>query len=132
MDPDSPTTWARLNPAVGHRMTIETIESENDAMSPDMFGHERLGRGDYPREEGEDWVIPRTAVEAAADSAHQIVGPVLFGLEVKYDRSKASICVAGRRSDGRKHIELIKNGDGTNWSVARAHRLTASTRTSVS
>jgi hypothetical protein len=125
MDPDSPTTWARLNPAVGHRMTIETIESENDAMSPDMFGHERLGRGDYPREEGEDWVIPRTAVERAADPPPTtLVGPVLFGLEVKYDRSKASICVAGRRSDGRRHIELIKNGDGTNWSVPELTRLT--------
>jgi hypothetical protein len=90
-----------------------------------MFGHERLGRGDYPREEGEDWVIPRTAVERAADPPPTtLVGPVLFGLEVKYDRSKASICVAGRRSDGRRHIELIKNGDGTNWSVPELTRLT--------
>lgn len=123
MDPDHPETWARLNPAVGHTMTLETIESEHEAMTPDYFGHERLGRGDYPREEGEDWVIPRTAVERAADAQSKIAGPVLFGLEVKYDRSKASICVAGRRSDGRKHIELIDNRDGSTWTVGELVRL---------
>lgn len=119
MDPDQPATWALLNPAVGHTMTIETIESEHEALTPDFFGNERLGRGDYPREEGEDWVIPRTAVEAAADENSKPVGPVLFGIEVKHDRSKASIAVAGRRLDGRKHIELIENRDGPKWTIRR-------------
>jgi hypothetical protein len=117
MDPDSPITWARLNPAVGHTMTIEDIAAEHDVMSPEMFGHERLGAGDYPREEGEDWVIPRAAVEAAADEASKMVGPVLFGVEVKHDRTYASIAAAGRRSDGRKHFELVDNRKGVTWAI---------------
>jgi hypothetical protein len=119
MDPDSPTTWARLNPAVGHTMTIEDIAAEHDVMSPQKFGEERLGAGDYPREEGEDWVIPRTAVEAAADEASKMVGPVLFGVEVKHDRTYASIAAAGRRSDGRKHFELVDNRKGATWAVGK-------------
>jgi hypothetical protein len=106
-------------------MTIEDIEAEHDVMSPEMFGHERLGNGDYPREEGEDWVIPRRAIERAADGNSKIVGPVLFGLEVKYDRSRASIGVAGHRSDGRKHIELIDNRAGIRWTVGELVRLKA-------
>jgi len=123
MEADSPITWARLNPAVGHTMTIEDIDAEHDVMSPEMFGNERLGNGDYPREEGEDWVIPRAAIEAATDENSQPVGPVLFGLEVKHDRGYASIAVAGRRNDGRKHIELIKNQKGATWALSEMKRL---------
>jgi hypothetical protein len=125
MDPDDPHTWARVNPALGHRQTIETFESEHDAMAPEDFSHERLGVGDYPREEGEDWVIPRSLWEAAEDSASTMVGPVMFGLEVKWDRTRSSIGVAGRRPDGRKHVELIRNDVGTRWAADELARLNA-------
>jgi hypothetical protein len=123
MDPDDPRTWARVNPALGRRQAIGTFESEHDAMAPDDFAHERLGVGDYPREEGEDWVIPRSAWERAEDPDSKIVGPVVFGLSVKWDRTRASIGVAGRRRDGRIHVELIRNDAGTMWTPGEVARL---------
>lgn len=123
LDPDDPRTWARVNPALGRRIAVETIETEHDAMSTSDFSHERLGVGDYPREEGEDWVIPRSSWEAAADSSSEMVGPVLFSLEVKWDRTTASVGVAGRRADGRKHIELVRTDPTTTWCIPELLRL---------
>lgn len=123
-DPADPRNWARVNPAVGRRMTIEWLESEFDGQSPEKFAHEHLGIGDYPREEGEDWVIPRMSWDRAKDHASKIVGPVVFSPAVKWDRTRASIGVAGRRADGRRHFEVIANGPGTHWTVRELVRLT--------
>lgn len=123
-DPADPRVWARLNPAVGRRMDIESIQSEYEDLSPDGFSQERLGIGDYPREEGEDWVIPRLRWERAQDPQSTMAGPVMFSIAVKWDRSRASIGVSGVRADGRRHLELIANAPGTHWTVAELARLT--------
>lgn len=123
-DPADPRNWARVNPAVGRRMSIEWLESEYDAFSPEKFGHEHLGQGDYPREEGEDWVIPRLRWERALDPESRMVGPVMFSVGVKWDRTRASIGVAGIREDGRRHLEVIANAPGTHWTINELSRLT--------
>lgn len=122
-DHSDPRNWARVNPAVGRRMTIEWLESEHDALSPEKFGHEHLGIGDYPREEGEDWVIPRLRWDRARDPGSTMTGKVMFGVGVKWDRTRASIGVAGQRQDGRRHLEVIANAPGTHWAVSELVRL---------
>lgn len=122
-DPTSPRTWALVNPAFGRRMTASYMESELGRLSLEKFGHEHLGIGDYPREEGEDWIIPRMRWERAQDKDSTIVGKVVFTIETKWDRMRSSITVAGRRADGRKHIECIKNEPGTQWTVKEIARL---------
>lgn len=124
-DPADPRSWARVNPAVGRRMTIEWLESEYDGQSPDKFAHEHLGQGDYPREEGEDWVVPRLIWDRATDATSSMKGPVVFAPAVKWDRTRASIGVAGFRADGRKHHEVISNAPGTHWTIRELVRLTA-------
>lgn len=116
--PGSPQTWAKVNPAVGRRMTLGAIEAEYNRMSRVRFGMERLGIGDYPRAEGEDWVIPRRRWETAEDTDSKMVGSVAFAVEVSWDMLRASIGVAGWRRDGSRHLEVIANEQGTGWVAA--------------
>lgn len=125
IDPSDPQVWARLNPAVGRRMDIESIQSEFEDFSPEKFAHERLGQGDYPREEGEDWVIPRMRFERAKDASSKAIDPVMFSVAVKWDRSRASIGVAGVRTDKRVHLEVLANALGTHWTVSQLISLSA-------
>lgn len=114
-DPAAPRTWAKTNPALGRRILVETIANLQRAMPPDEFAREILGIGDYPRDEGEEWVIPRSAWERAQDSASVPAGPVVFAVEVKWGRDAASIATAGRRADGAVHGEVTAREFGTRW-----------------
>lgn len=126
-DVADPRVWARTNPAVGRRISLEHIAKEFRAMgaetNPRVFAMERLGVGDYPREEGEEWVIPRRRWEAAGDRNSKALDPVVFALEVAWDRQATSIGVAGHRTDGHRHLEVVAHEDGTTWAVAETKRL---------
>jgi hypothetical protein len=121
--PGDPKTWAKVNPALGRRIALESIESEYEAMSAEKFGRERLGIGDYPREEGEEWVIPRRRWEKAHDPDSTMVGKVAFAVEVSWDMLRASIGVAGYRPDRGIHLEVIANEVGKLWVVDELKRL---------
>ncbi|WP_156759549.1 hypothetical protein [Microbacterium karelineae] len=128
-DPADPRVWARVNPAYGKRIDPEFIQQEFAAMGADLdpkrFAAERLGVGDYPREEGEDWAIPQRRVDAAVDEHSEMVGPVMFAVEVRMDRSSTAITVAGWRPDGAKHIECIADERGVGWAVETLKRVTS-------
>ncbi|MGX9348147.1 hypothetical protein [Microbacterium sp. KNMS] len=126
-DPADPRVIARVNPALGRRISLDYVMTEYVAMGADLdptrFAAERLGVGDYPRTEGEDWVIPRRRWEAAEDPNSAPVGPVVFSVEVRLNRSSATIVVAGRRNDGAKHIEVIAEEPGVSWAALELRRL---------
>lgn len=121
--PGSVKTWAKVNPTLGRRIPAETVRSEFNRMSRARFALERLGIGDYPRQEGEEWVIPRRRWENAEDEKSQPVGPVAFAVEVSWDMLNASIGAAGWRRDGSRHIEVLANEHGTAWVVEDLKRL---------
>jgi len=127
-DPADPRVWAKVNPAYNRRISPDYIQTEytamNAALDPTRFAAERLGVGDYPRTEGEDWVIPRRRFEAAEDLKSTTVGAVAFAVEVRMDRSATSISAAGFRQDGRKHLEAIDEDEGVTWAVTELVRLT--------
>ncbi|MEJ7795540.1 MAG: LAGLIDADG family homing endonuclease [Nocardioides sp.] len=127
-DPAAIETWLKTNPAVGRRISLDHIASEWRALggpaNPLKFGEERLGVGNYPRQEGEDWVLPRRRWELAEDDQSAALGPVVFAVEISYGRLSASIGVAGFRADGSKHVELVDQEHGTTWTVERLKQLT--------
>ena len=128
-DPSSPQTWAKTNPMLGILMTPEAIEAEyrsmGAAIDPTYFAAERLGVGQYPREEGEEWVIPRRRVEEANLAGEvEITGPVMLAVEVHWNRQSASISAAGRTADGTKIGWLQAAEVGTAWVVSELQRLT--------
>ncbi len=120
-DPGAAETMAKTNPALGKLISLEYLQQQflalNGPIDPRNFAQEHLGVGDYPRDESEEWVIPRSKVEAAIDNDSQPIGPVVFSVEIAWDRQSASICAAGRRADGRKHVELVAQAPGTMWAV---------------
>lgn len=116
-DRDDPATWARVNPAFGRRITIETVAAEHAAMDEEMFDRERLGIGNYPRAEGEDWAIPRSAWLTAQDPDSCAVGPIVIGVDVRPTRAHSSVGWAGWRPDGRRHIEVARRDVGSRWVI---------------
>jgi hypothetical protein len=128
IDLDDRDNWYAANPALGIRISEETVERERRAMSDEGFARERLGV--WPPDRGAGFrVIPEADWVAAADPIREPpVKPVAFGLEVSWDRSKAAIGVSWRRADGLRQVELTQGRavdyrHGTGWVVARAKEL---------
>jgi hypothetical protein len=51
--------------------------------------------------------------------------PVVFAFDVTPDRAWSSIAVAGRRSDGLAHVEVVEHRPGTSWVPDRVAELVA-------
>ncbi|MEV4159000.1 hypothetical protein [Nonomuraea dietziae] len=115
--------WAMANPALGIRITEDFVAKELRTLPPEEFARERLGVGTYPTE-GETWaVIPEEAWRSLADVGSAIVGAPAFAIDVNPERSAAAIAAAGRRPDGRLHVEVIDHRGGTGWVVDRVVEL---------
>lgn len=118
-DPASPSTWAKTNPALGRRITVEHVAREHASMSREGFNRERLSVGNWPAE-GAAWeVISEEAWSACADPESRPVDPIAIAADVTPNRSHGSIAVAGQRADGLSHVEVIEHRAGTTWMVAR-------------
>jgi phage terminase large subunit-like protein len=122
-----PAVWAQANPALGVRISEEYVAAERRSMSLRGFAVERLGVGDWPQ--GDDLgnrVIADDAWLSLIDRGSSMLDPVCFAFDVAPDRSMAAICAAGRRVDGRIHVEVIDHRAGTNWVAARVQELLGS------
>lgn len=119
-EPGDPGAWAQANPAVGHRMTLEFIAAEFEALPLPEFKRERLSIPDEPLGAG---VIPLALWHARAVSDDvRPTGP-RFALDVTPERSAAAICVAGKRPDGVLQVEVAEHRDGVDWVVPEMVRL---------
>lgn len=116
-----PAVWAQANPTLGDRISFEAVQGECDGeMGAREFAVERLGVGDWPATDGSaDQVIDSETWAALTHVDSAPVGTVCFAFDVTPDRSASSIAVAGRRSDGLAHVEVIEHRAGTQWVTAR-------------
>lgn len=106
--------WQAANPALGIRIPIERVAAFRRSMPPEEFAREFLSWwSDPPSESGE--VITPEAWDPIADTDPGHLEPVAFGLTVAPDRSRSSIGVAARRTDGRVQVELAEERPGTRW-----------------
>lgn len=115
---DDEDRWARIMPALGDRVGVETIRSMRDAMPPEEFAREFLVWWDEP----EDAEVKETAIDAAvwstaAGADAGALSPVAFGVTVAPDRSRTTIGVAGQRRDGRVQVEMADRRPGVDWVV---------------
>lgn len=121
---DDPETWAQANPGLGIRISLEHIAGERRALGPRQFAAERLGIGDWPDPDpGTDGHFDVQAWRARTDPQSKIVGPVAFAYDISPDRSSSAIAAAGRRADGRLHLEVIDHRRGTGWVTDRLRSL---------
>jgi hypothetical protein len=131
VDLDDVRLWAAANPALGLRITEETIRRERRAMSDVDFARERLGIWPADLSEGFQ-VISDTDWADAEDRDSYIAGVTLvFAAAVSVDRSRAAIAACGRREDGKLHVEITAtplrtdNRNGTAWVIPRLAELAA-------
>lgn len=132
VDPEQagdPDVWAMANPALGFRIDPEYVASERSELSARTFAVERLGVGDWPDLETKAaWVISPRVWDSLEDAASEPVSDLVYAFDVAPDRSRASLCVAGRRDDGLFHVEVVESGRGTDWLVPRLQGLAGSCR----
>ena len=127
VDAGDRSIWTGPNPALVYgRADMEFFEEQFRLLGPALFAREHLGVWDPPPLDGGATVIPLEHWKACEDpkaSFDQVIGAPVFAVDVTPDRSKCSIAVAGRRSDGMPYAELIENRDGTSWVKVRVAEL---------
>jgi phage terminase large subunit-like protein len=112
--------WAKANPGLGYRLTVEGLEDDLGLLSEESFAVEHLGIWDDAATGG---VFVPGSWEAIADAASKIVGTPMFAVDVSPDRVSASIGAAGGRIDGRLQLETVENRPGTDWIVPEMTRI---------
>jgi hypothetical protein len=114
-DVASPESWAIANPGYPHLIDDDAITAEWNEFSadadPSKFARERCGVPDDPVENVE--LIPSWL--SLVDAGSSIVSQHRLALDVSPDRRWASFGVAGRRGDGRFHVETAHHQPGTSW-----------------
>lgn len=123
-----PASWARANPGLGIRISLEHVERERRGMPAKQFACERLGVGDYPMPRDAWSVISRQWWERCALPLYERDDPprpgrVAFAIDTVPDRAATSIGLAGLRDDQRWQVELADHMAGTAWVVDRARQL---------
>ncbi len=130
-DPDAydaadPRDWAQANPGLGIRITLDYVELELAALTPEAFARERLSVGDYPVPGAGEWpLFTAESWMAASDPGSQVELPVAVAFAAAPDWSAASIAIGGRRPDGLGHGELADYRPGTGWLLGRVLEIAA-------
>lgn len=124
IDLDDRALWRANNPALGIRITEETLARNRRSMTAVDFAREIVGI--WPRQVGTGTgVIDAEVWNALADPESQMSGPMVMAIECNVERTAAAICAAGRRPDGIPHGETVdyRPGRGTGWLVDRVAEL---------
>lgn len=108
------SAWAQANPSMGYTVPMRNLRAACADDPDDVFRTECLCQ----------WVtasvtppFPIGAWEAGTDGSSCIApdSPLVFGVDVSEDRTKAAIAVCGLRSDRSWHVELVAYRSGVGW-----------------
>lgn len=126
-DLDDHETWAKANPALGTRISIEAVESERAVMTDEQFAMERLGM--WAAADTRQSVLPAPSWMEQVDELSIPVDRFALGVECGPDLAWASVAVAGQRADLDWHLELDDDqhtrGRGVAWLVPQLEHLVA-------
>jgi hypothetical protein len=125
---DKAEVIAIANSQYGRRIAPSFFTDMRGELSPDDYGREVLGWHDAPLLKAADrppldlerW---QTALDEEPDNAPERMPA--FAIEVDPDQSYATIDAAGRRGDGRVHLEFVDGMRGIRWVVPRCVELAA-------
>jgi hypothetical protein len=110
---DDCEAWARANPAYPHRIGPAAVEMERRAMSDRGFAVERLGLGDWFREDETDALIDPAHFLGLLDADSSPQGVPVLAFDVTPQRSASAVAIVGKRADGLLHAEVIDTRPGT-------------------
>lgn len=126
-DPGNPAVWARTHPAVGY--TIASLEHEWTTRTS-VADFERNYLNVWPRPSeltGGGLDLNAWALATDHESAPAWDAPLGLAVDVTPERDWAAMAAAGRRTDGRVHLELGRSEAGTGWVVEQAQKMLATT-----
>lgn len=106
--------WYACNPAMGRRMSVETVRDEFDTMSRDGFARERLGWWS-PVAGRVEHVFARDDWDACATD-DEPNGTVCYGVKISPDGSEAALAACWQSEP--PHVELVDYRDtrrGLGW-----------------
>lgn len=125
-EPDIPESYAKANPGLGTRITVEHVEAERRSMATEVFERERLSIGDWPVE-AEQWVvIAKDEWFDRKDQTSEIITPnFVLAVDTSPDLKYSCIVASGGSERGKTHVEITGRGTtydyrpGNSWVVAR-------------
>jgi hypothetical protein len=110
---DDQELWVRVNPAVASgRVPLQAIVDDRAVLPPDQFRAERLSMW---RPTGGASVFDAAGWEALLDPDSMAVTDLAIGADAPPSRDTATVCLAGRREDGKLHVEWYETRDGLRW-----------------
>lgn len=112
-DPDDREQWARANLSFPKRTPLESmLRMRENLGSDEAWLREALGLWDASND---GRVIPLNVWNAAGDPKSAFHDTLALGIEVSRDLNWASLVIAGRRADGKWHMELVEARSGLEW-----------------
>ena len=121
VDPD---VLKRANPSCPHRVSLEFLIDEARTLDPASHAVEHLSQGDWPDlDAARSSVVDLDKWAALLDPDSEPVAPIVIGFDVAPDRRRASIAIAGKRLDGKYHVEICNAHEGVGWVVPRLKQL---------
>jgi len=128
-DPNDHSQWRKANPSFPLRTPLESMERMRENLTDDdSFKREALGIWDAV---GSNRVIDEVTWGLQADPSSMAIERLSISIEVPPDRKRAAVGVAGRRADGRWHVEMYEERNGVDWAIpyvvekAKTYRLHA-------
>jgi hypothetical protein len=74
---DDRAVWARCNPAVPSRISWAYLEREYEALGPERFARERLGKSEWPAGEAGEWaIVSQSAWDGCAHPSGSVLAEV--------------------------------------------------------
>ncbi len=117
---DDPATWAAASPVLGITITEQAIRDELRTMDVVDLQRSRLNQWTSSLS---DPIVPLAVWNGLTDRFSTPGSDLILGFDSNPDGSRSSICIASKRTDGKHHIELVVNEDGTGWLAARINQL---------
>jgi hypothetical protein len=114
-DPDDRSQWPAMNPSYPKRTPAESMERLRENLADDDSWN-REGRGIWDPSDSHR-VIDEASWAKVADPASMAIDRLTLAIDVPPERSVASVALAGRRADGRWHVELDEQRKGVDWVV---------------
>lgn len=109
-EPTDPGAWAQANPGFPHRISEETIRTEQAATDPEDFARERLGIIDLDSESFK--VVDALRWQSCLDPSSSPGSRLAYALDVSPEARSAAVAC----SDGVHH-EVVKHEQGVAWVV---------------
>lgn len=103
---DSVESYAKANPGLGIRLSVDFCEVERGSMEPEKFDQERLGIGDWPEDDDAWQSIDEDAWNSRIDQRSELKGKFVIGIDTTPDWRYSAMVAAGNNEDGMEHVEI--------------------------